>query len=81
MPKSDVTSAIELLERKMISYKELERICDQFFVFKRQNASSHRIYMTAFPEELVNIQPAKNGDAKGYQLKQVLKLLRRMLGE
>lgn len=81
MPKPDLQSAIELLERKTISYKELESICDQFFTFKRQNASSHRIYMTTFPEELVNIQPAQNGDAKGYQQKQVVKLLRRMLGE
>lgn len=81
MSKLDLDAAIELLERKTVSYKDLEGICDLFFTFKRQNASSHRIYMTVFPEELVNIQPAQNGDAKSYQQKQVVKLLRRMQGE
>ena len=80
MPKYGMDDAIAQLENGIVKFEVLQRICDTFFSFKRM-ASSHRIYMTSFPDAIVNIQPSPSGDAKSYQQRQVVALLRRMKGE
>lgn len=80
MPRYGLGDAIALLENGVVKFEVLQRICDTFFSYKK-TTGSHRIYMTSFPEEIVNIQPSPSGDAKSYQQRQVAKLLRRMKGE
>ncbi|WP_155815885.1 type II toxin-antitoxin system HicA family toxin [Rhodothermus marinus] len=45
------------------------------FEFAREKGS-HRIYKT----RLINLQPGKNGKAKPYQVKQVLKIIEERYG-
>ncbi len=80
MGRLDIDSAIILLERGIVRYEVLEGICNRFLVYKR-TAGSHRIYMADDSADIINIQPAKNGDAKRYQQNQVAQLLRKMYGE
>lgn len=46
------------------------------FRFRRQNGS-HRLYGRADVQELVNIQPTKDGQAKDVQVEDFLKLVER----
>lgn len=80
MPKYTREEAIALLERGIVKFEVLQRICDAFFEYKR-TSGSHRFYLSGIPEEPVNIQPTPSGDAKLYQQRQVAKLLRRQKGE
>jgi hypothetical protein len=80
MPRYEIGEAIALLERGVVKFEVLQRICDAYFTYKK-TSGSHRIYMTDFPEAIVNIQPSPSGDAKSYQQRQVVALLRRMKGE
>jgi hypothetical protein len=80
MPKYDIDEAIALLERGIVKFEVLQRICDTFFSYKK-TSGSHRIYLTNFPDAIVNIQPSPSGDAKSYQQRQVVALLRRLKGE
>ena len=78
--KYDVDEAISRLERGIVKYEVLKGICDSFFVFKRENKTSHRIYEDPWTGEMVNIQSGSAGDAKSYQQKQVVRLLQRRKG-
>lgn len=58
---------------KGLSYDELARLCDHYFGEPRQQKTSHRVYKTPWPgDPRVNIQRGKNGEAKPYQVRQVL---------
>ena len=80
MPRKDIDKIISRLESGILKYEELKAICEQFFDFKRENGSSHRIYEDPCTNQLVNIQSSKSGDAKKYQQKQVARLLRQRGG-
>ena len=78
----DMAAVITELQRNPngIRYAELTRICDYFFGKPRQIGTSHRVYRMPWPgNPRVNIQNNK-GNAKPYQVRQVIRALER-LGE
>jgi hypothetical protein len=61
-----------------VSFKDLCRVCDEYFGKPRQSGSSHRIYKTPWQgDPRVNIQNARN-KAKPYQVRQVLLAIERL---
>ena len=63
---------------KDVKFVELCKICEFYFGKPRQTGTSHRIYKTPWQgDPSVNIQNHK-GEAKAYQVKQVLKAVERM---
>ena len=63
-----------------ICFTDLCKVCDHYFGEPRQNRGSHRVYKTPWPgEPYVNIQN-KKGQAKPYQVKQVLFAIRKLEG-
>lgn len=63
---------------KGIRFRDLCLVCDYYFGTPRQTGSSHRIYKTPWPgDPRVNIQD-RNGMAKPYQVRQVLKAIDRI---
>lgn len=78
-----VDSTDEILRRmrrnpKGASFKELSKVCDQYFGKPRQSGTSHRVYKTPWQgDPRVNIQSAK-GKAKPYQVRQVLQAIQRL---
>jgi hypothetical protein len=64
-----------------IRFKELEKVCEHFFGKPRQKSTSHQVYKTPWPgDPRVNIQN-DHGQAKIYQVKQVLKAIAHLVGE
>ena len=67
-------SLVEQIRRnpKDVCFIDLCKVCDYYFGKARQIKSSHRIYKTPWKgDPRVNIQNHK-GNAKAYQVKQVL---------
>lgn len=63
---------------KGISFKDLSKVCNQYFGEARQSGTSHRVYKTPWQgDPRVNIQSAK-GKAKPYQVRQVLQAIQRL---
>ena len=63
---------------KGISFTDLCRVRDHYFGDARQTGSSHRVYKTPWSgDPRVNIQNDR-GEAKAYQVKQVLKAMERL---
>ena len=63
---------------KGIRFRELCRVCDQFFGEPRQVGTSHRVYRTPWQgDPRINIQ-GNRGQAKIYQVRQVLLALARL---
>ena len=61
-----------------IRFKDLCKVCDNFFGEPRKSSSSHRIYKTPWQgDPRINIQNHK-GKAKAYQVKQVLLALEKL---
>ncbi len=61
-----------------IRFVDLCRVCDHYFGQARQASGSHRVYKTPWTgDPRVNIQSGK-GQAKAYQVKQVLKAIERL---
>jgi hypothetical protein len=59
-------------------FADLCKVCDHFFGQARQASGSHRVYRTPWiGDPRVNIQNSK-GQAKAYQVKQVLKAIERL---
>ncbi|HSV27517.1 MAG TPA: hypothetical protein VLH60_06450 [Sedimentisphaerales bacterium] len=66
---------------KGIRFRDLCRVCDYYFGIPRQQGSSHRIYRMPWQgDPRVNIQNDK-GMAKAYQVRQVLKAIKRLQNE
>lgn len=64
-----------------IKFTELKKVCDYYFGESRQRGTSHCVYKTPWlGDPRVNIQN-KNGKAKPYQVKQVLKAVNKMKGD
>ena len=58
---------------KSMGFDALVYLCDHYFGAPRQQRTSHRVYRTPWPgDPRVNIQRGKNGEAKTYQVRQVL---------
>jgi hypothetical protein len=65
-----------------IRYDDLFSCCQRFFGEPRQHGTSHAIFRTPWKDDpRVNIQCGKNGKAKPYQVKQVIKAIEKMLRE
>lgn len=63
---------------KDVKSSELCKVCDFYFGDARQSGSGHSVYKTAWRgDPRVNIQNVK-GEAKAYQVKQVLKAVERL---
>jgi hypothetical protein len=63
-----------------VRYNELCKVCDSYFGKARQSSSSHRIYKTPWQgDPRINIQNYK-GNAKAYQVKQVLMAIEKLEG-
>jgi hypothetical protein len=61
-----------------VKFSDLCKICDYYFGKPRQKSTSHRIYKTPWRgDPRINIQ-AKSGKAKIYQVRQVIKALKRL---
>jgi hypothetical protein len=61
-----------------IRFVDLCKVCDHYFGQARQASGSHRVYKTPWTgDPRVNIQNGK-GQAKAYQVKQVLKAIERL---
>ncbi len=64
-----------------VRYKDLCKVCDDYFGKARQTSSSHRIYKTPWQgDPRINIQNY-NGKAKAYQVKQVLMAMEKLEGD
>ncbi len=58
---------------KNVKFSKLAKVCDHYFGEPRQQGTSHRVYKMPWEgDPRVNIQEGKNGEAKVYQVKQVL---------
>jgi hypothetical protein len=58
-----------------IKFKDLCKVCDQYFGEARQVSTSHRVYKMPWRgDPRVNIQASK-GMAKDYQVRQVVKAI------
>lgn len=63
---------------KGVSFKDLCKVCDEYFGEPRQSGTSHRVYRTPWQgDPRVNIQSAR-GKANPYQVRQVLQAIRRL---
>ena len=59
-------------------FVDLVRVCDAYFGKPRRTGGSHRVYRTPWPgDPRVNIQNDR-GMAKAYQVRQVLRAIRRL---
>ncbi|MBI5164245.1 MAG: toxin HicA [Magnetospirillum sp.] len=57
-----------------VRFAAVARVCEHFFGAPRQAGTSHRVYRMPWPgDPRVNIQMGKNGNAKDYQVRQVLR--------
>lgn len=63
---------------KDVSFRDLCKVCDHYFGKARQGGSNHRVYKTPWQgDPRVNIQ-SKKGQARAYQVRQVLKAIERL---
>jgi len=61
-----------------VRFRDLCKVCEHFFGKSRQGGTSHRVYKTPWQgDPRVNIQGHK-GKAKPYQVRQVLKAIKRL---
>ena len=68
--------------QKNIRFYDLAKICDHYFGEPRQQGTSHRVYKMPWQgDPRVNIQKGKNGEAKTYQVKQVIAAIEKIEGE
>lgn len=65
-----------------VPFADVARVCEHYFGTPRQRGTSHAVYRTPWPgDPRVNIQQGKNGKAKGYQVKQVMQAVDRLLAQ
>ena len=83
MSKTRMADILSVMRKnpKGVRFRDLCKVCDNYFGTARQNRSSHRVYKTPWQgDPRVNIQN-NNGMAKAYQVKQVLKAIERLENE
>ena len=75
-----IGQAIKELEKSPnnIRFTDLCKICDYYFGEARQKGTSHRVYKTPWQDDpMLNIQE-ENGKGKAYQVRQVIKAIKRL---
>jgi hypothetical protein len=79
-----VGKAEKLLEQmrrapQNVRFSDLVKVCAEYFGEPRQDGTSHKVYKTPWPgDPRVNIQRGKDGNAKAYQVRQVLDAIDRL---
>lgn len=64
---------------KSIRFSQLELVCEHYFGKPRSKGTSHHFYKTPWRgAPYVNLQPTANGQAKPYQVRQVLQAIDRL---
>ncbi|MEX1164546.1 MAG: hypothetical protein WEB03_13310 [Nitriliruptor sp.] len=62
-----------------VAFRDLVKVCTEYFGPPRQHRSSHMVFRTPWAgDPRVNIQEGRGGQAKPYQVRQVLKAIERM---
>ncbi|MBV9793820.1 MAG: toxin HicA [Actinobacteria bacterium] len=65
-----------------VRFDDLAKVCAEYFGEPRQDGTSHKVYKTPWPgDPRVNIQRGKDGNAKAYQVRQVLDAIDRLEDE
>jgi hypothetical protein len=65
-----------------VRFDDLAKVCADHFGEPRQEGTSHRVYKTPWQgDPRVNIQRGKDGNAKPYQVRQVLDAIARLEAE
>lgn len=80
MSDKNIKAVIAFLAKnpKDVRFADLCKVCDYYFGSPRQKSTSHRIYKMPWQgDPRVNIQNDK-GKAKSYQVKQVLKAIKKL---
>ena len=81
-----MSSVPKILERmrsapQNVRYDDLVKVCGHYFGEPRQQGTSHAVYKTPWQgDPRVNIQCGKSGNAKAYQVRQVLLAVERLEG-
>jgi hypothetical protein len=81
---SRVAKIIEQMRRspQNVRFDDLVAVCADRFGEPRQQGTSHQVYRTPWHgDPRVNIQRGKDGNAKAYQVRQVLAAIARLEGE
>jgi hypothetical protein len=62
-----------------VRFDDLANVCAEYFGEPRQQGTSHKVYKTPWHgDPRVNIQRGKDGNAKAYQVRQVLDAIARI---
>lgn len=72
---------IERMRRspQSVRFDDLAKVCADYFGEARQDGTSHKVYKTPWQgDPRVNIQRGKDGNAKAYQVRQVLDAIARL---
>jgi hypothetical protein len=76
---SRTVASIEKLVAQMrtnpanVRFEDAAKVCSHYFGEPRQRRTSHRINRTPWPgDPRVNIQESKGGNAKDYQVRQII---------
>ena len=79
MAKIDKLVAAMRNSAKNVAYDDLQYVCVRYFGRPRRSGSSHAVFRTPWVgDPRVNIQRGKDGKAKPYQVRQVLKAIERL---
>ena len=80
--KIDKTLAAMRNAPQNVSYNDLRSVCVHHFGEPRQSGTSHAVFKTPWAgDPRVNIQRSKSGQAKPYQVRQVLKAIDKLKEE
>lgn len=64
-----------------VRFSDICKLAECYGFMLARIEGSHYIYKCPGRKELVNLQPDKNGEAKKYQVKQVLEIIEEISGE
>ena len=81
---SKAEKIIEQMQRspQNVRFDDLAKVCADRFGEPRQDGTSHKVYKTPWQgDPRVNIQRGKDGNAKAYQVRQVLDAIARLEAE
>ena len=81
---SKAEKIIEQMQRspQNVRFDDLAKVCAGHFGEPRQDGTSHKVYKTPWQgDPRVNIQRGKDGNAKAYQVRQVLDAIARLEAE
>ena len=74
MDKKTLDKVLSGLADKNIRFQDLIKLLN-YFGFSKRVKGDHHIFYKEGVEEIVNLQPLKDGKAKSYQVKQVREII------